>query len=197
MTHARKEIEAKFNLSNFTNVRRILGTIDARPLGPRSLERNLRFDTDEGSLHSTHQILRLRAGMRKTLTYKRSSSAETRIEIEVEVADFEAAKAFLLALGYRVVFIYEKYRQSYETEHFLVALDELPFGRFVEVEGPAIGEIERLSKTLDLDWGARVKAGYMEIFKTIQRKRSLSFRDATFENWKDLPAASTEELSAS
>lgn len=194
MSVGRKEIEAKFNLTSFKDVRRRLETLGARPTGPRFFERNLRFDSSDGALQSTHQVLRLRQSKRTILTYKRSHSAEIRTEIEFEVSDFEGARAFLLALGYQVVFSYEKYREQFGCENVQITLDELPFGRFVEVEGPGLKEIERFSASLGLDWEARLGAGYMEIFRKIRRKRSLPFRDATFENWGDLPPVAADEF---
>jgi adenylate cyclase class 2 len=194
MANARSEIEAKFNLPNIEGVRRELQAAGARLASSRTFERNLRFDTPDRSLHTAHQVLRLRQGTRALLTYKQSHSPEQRTEIEFEVDDPDAARAFLEALGYEVVFIYEKYRQIFEYQESLVALDELPFGHFVEVEGPTLDAVRRAAMELGLSWDARVPPGYMEIFARMRRRRSLPFRDATFENCEGLERVSRDEM---
>jgi adenylate cyclase class 2 len=194
MPYDRREIEAKFNLQTFEEIRRKLQAVDARLLTPRSFERNLRFDTPDRSLHASHQVLRLRLDSRVFLTYKQSHSPERRTEIEFEVVDAEAARLFLEALGFEVVFAYEKYRETFAYQNTLIALDELPFGRFVEVEGPSLERVEHTSKELNLAWDERVPQGYMEIFEQLRQRRSLPFQDATFESCKELEPVSRAEL---
>lgn len=193
MPNEGSEIEAKFHLPEIEGMRRKLQAADARLLSRRTFERNLRFDTPDRSLHAAYKLLRLREDARTLLTYKQSHSAEQRTEIEFEIDDPDAARAFLEALGYVVVFIYEKYRQVFEFQTTSIALDELPFGRFMEVEGPSLDAVRRASEELGMAWEERVPQGYMEIFERVRRSRSLPFRDATFENCKGLGPVTTDD----
>jgi len=66
-------------------------------------EVNLRYDTPDGELTRTAQVLRLRQDKAAHLTYKgkgeTSGEVYIRREIEFTVGDFQAARAFLEALG--------------------------------------------------------------------------------------------------
>ena len=44
-------------------------------------------------------------------------------------------------------------------------LDELPYGEFVEIEGPGVDSIRLTATRLGLDWEAAVDAGYLTLFK--------------------------------
>ncbi len=89
-------------------------------------------------------MLRLRADQAAHLTFKgpgRCAGRFGRQEIEFEVSDFGAARRLLEALGYRVYTSYEKYRETYRLGQVIIALDEMPFGTFAELEGPSAQEI--------------------------------------------------------
>ncbi|NTW92513.1 MAG: hypothetical protein HGA40_03605, partial [Methanoregulaceae archaeon] len=83
------------------------------------------------------------------------------LELQVvrEIYDLEAARAMLLGLGFVLIFIYDKYRQVLALEDTLIMLDELPFGSFVEIEGPSLQAIGRSAAALGLDWDRRVSPG--------------------------------------
>jgi adenylate cyclase class 2 len=188
------EVEAKFILRHLADIRQRVLAAGGRLLTPRTLERNLRFDTPEGDLSATHQVLRLRQDSRITLTYKRSQSAEERTEIELEVDDFRSAKAFLQALGFQIVFIYEKFRETFALDPTHVMLDELPFGCFVEVEGPTLEAVAHTAATLGLDWESRVRQDYHSLFQALHKRLKLPFREATFTNFADRPAIQPTDL---
>jgi adenylate cyclase class 2 len=193
MTEA-TEVEAKFILRHLADIRKRVLSAGGHLLTPRTLERNLRFDTPEGDLSTTLQVLRLRQDSRITLTYKRSQSTEERTEIELEVDDFHSAKALLQALGFQIVFIYEKYRETFALDPTHVMLDELPFGCFVEVEGPTLEAVALTAATLGLDWESRVRQDYHGLFETLHKHLKLPFRDATFANFADRPAIQPTDL---
>jgi adenylate cyclase class 2 len=102
-------------------------------------------------LERGNRVLRLRRvrGGRSVFTFKESMTGtggiKRRREDETTVADPEALAAILDALGYTPAAVYEKRRETWLLAGVEVVLDELPFGRFVEIEGTeeSILEAER------------------------------------------------------
>jgi len=181
------EIEAKFYLRHLEDIRKRVIAHDALLKTTRLLERNLRFDTPNRELAGKKHVLRLRQDNRTTLTFKRPrGQVETRDEFEIEIDDFESGRKILEALGYAVTTLYEKYRETYQIDFIQVMLDELPFGCFVEIEGPSIESIRQMSDQLGLPWERRVQASYVELFDRIRRPLAIDFEEITFENFKGL-----------
>ncbi|MES0338748.1 MAG: class IV adenylate cyclase [Anaerolineales bacterium] len=181
------EIEAKFYLRHLEDIRKRVIAHDALLKTTRLLERNLRFDTPDRELAGKKHVLRLRQDNRTTLTFKRPRvQVETRDEFEIEIDDFESGRKILEALGYAVTTLYEKYRETYQIDFIQVMLDELPFGCFVEIEGPSIESIRQMSDQLGLPWERRVQASYVELFDRIRRPLAIDFEEITFENFKGL-----------
>jgi len=185
-----QELEVKFYISDIEALRARLTQAGARQVQPRTYELNLRFDTPDGQMTRAHQVLRLRRDRRSRLTYKGPSETQqgvrVRQEIEFSVSDFEAARAFLAALGYQVSMQYEKYRAEYELGGTHVTLDELPYGDFSEIEGPDPDTIQAVNRRLGLDWSARVSESYAGLFFRLQDELALGFRDLTFQNFEAL-----------
>jgi adenylate cyclase class 2 len=76
------------------------------------------------------------------LTFKgpvQPSTAKLREEIEATVGDGLVVIRILEALGFRIWFRYEKYREEFALEEVIVAVDETPVGTFVELEGTERG----------------------------------------------------------
>ena len=181
------EIEVKFYLRHLEDIRKQLIDHGALLKTNRLLERNLRFDTHDRELAEKKHVLRLRQDNRATLTFKRPrGQVETRDEVEVEIDDFEDGRKILEALGYTVTTLYEKYRETYQIDFIQVMLDELPFGCFVEIEGPSIESIRQMSDRLGLPWERRVQASYVELIDRIRRPHEIDFDEITFENFKGL-----------
>ncbi|MEA1977699.1 MAG: class IV adenylate cyclase [Chloroflexota bacterium] len=181
------EIEAKFYLPHLEDFRKCLIANDALLKTARLLERNLRFDTPDRELAEKKHVLRLRQDNRATLAFKRPrGQVETREEFEIEIDDFESGRKILEALGYTVTTLYEKYRETYQIDTIQVMLDELPFGCFVEIEGPSIETIRQMSDQLGLPWERRVQASYLELFDRIRRPLEIDFEEITFDNFKGL-----------
>lgn len=194
MTKPGKEIEAKFLLRHLAQIRKQILAAGGLQISPRVLERNLRFDKPDGTLSASHQVLRLRQDVRTVLTYKHSHSIEEREEIEIEVEDFNATQALLEKLGYIVIFMYEKYREVFSLDPVLIMLDDLPFGAFVEIEGPFIEDIQQATKALDLDWEQRSPQDYLGLFGSLSDRLQLPFRDATFANFAESPSIQPSDL---
>ncbi len=189
------EVEAKFYLRHLADVRQRVLDAGGRLTSPRHLERNERYDTHDGRLTASGEVLRLRIAEGMMLTYKGvRTEPEERREIEVEVADSAAARALLAALGYRIVVVYEKYREVFGLEDCQVMLDELPFGCFVEIEGSSRASIQATARRLHLDWGRRVSSSYVQLFEDLRRRRHLTITNAAFEDFVALPPISAEDL---
>jgi adenylate cyclase class 2 len=110
----------------------------------RHLEDNVLLDDASGSLASAGELLRLRrTPLGATLTFKGPRTVEggikSRSELEARVGDPDALEGILLSLGYRPVFRYQKYRETYALGPLEVVLDETPVGTFLEIEGDREG----------------------------------------------------------
>jgi adenylate cyclase class 2 len=125
------------------------------------------FDLAERPLTKSGRLLRLRefdgAAM---LTFKAPVLDEhrhkVRIEHETAVADPEALRSILRALGFEVVYRYRKYRAIYALEAVIAALDETSLGTFVELEG-APDDVDRAAAALGAVPSDFIKATYREL----------------------------------
>jgi adenylate cyclase class 2 len=130
------------------------------------------FDTPKKKLKKNSLLLRLRRTDNKNIvTFKRpaekaviSSGYKIREEIETEVSDYEAMKSILTGLGYKPVFIYEKYREEFRGEDVVVLVDETPVGNFIEIEGTAAA-IDGTAVMLGYNKGDYITANYRTLFK--------------------------------
>jgi len=181
------ETEVKLYVPDLTAVEQRLQAAGARLVAPRVLERNVRYDTADGRLAASGQVLRLRQDTRVRLTYKDQgaaleNSALTRFEAEVEVSDFETMQTILARLGYAPSMAYEKYRTTYKLDEVEVALDELPLGSFVEIEGE-VDAIEQAVARLGLSAARRYPHSYAKLFDHARHNLELAFTDLTFANF--------------
>jgi adenylate cyclase class 2 len=184
-----KELEVKFYISDLPALEQKLVAVGAHLKQARVLEINLRFDTPGMELTRQGRALRLRHDVIDRLTYKGPGVAQegvhARQEIEFSVSSFHAAKDFLLALGYGVSLVYEKYRTTYELNGMEITLDEMPYGNFVEIEGPVPADIQAASLQLGLDWERRIMVSYTVLFERLKQRLNLPFRDLVFETFQD------------
>jgi adenylate cyclase class 2 len=194
MDNSGREIEAKFIVQSLGEVRQRLLARGGHLTIPRHLEINQRFDTHDNRLRANHEVLRLRQGPHVTLTYKRSTSAEERIEFELEIDDYHVARNFLEALGYHIIFTYEKYREIYTLDQAKVMLDELPFGFFSEVEGPSLEVIRQKVDLLVFDWDKRIKHSYIDLFDILHQRLNLPFSNADFDSFQEWPSINPSDL---
>ncbi len=135
------EIEKKYRLTKKQNdsVRRRLPEIGATFQG-EEFEENTLYGGK--GLAVGRSVLRLRrVGDSAILTYKKrlptSSPIKRQREDETKVEDPEALNAILAALGFKPALVYEKRRETWVLGKAEIVLDKLPFGLFMEIEGPA------------------------------------------------------------
>jgi adenylate cyclase, class 2 len=135
-------------------------------------EDNLYFDQD-GQLLRRRESLRLRRDRDARLTWKGPTDYRTglahREEIETHVDDFDKAWAILDRLGFEVTARLAKRRETWTLPGAVVALDELAFGCFVEIEGDA-DRVREVARQLDLNPADGIPHSY----RWLQLERGLS-----------------------
>jgi adenylate cyclase class 2 len=187
-----REIEAKFSVPDLEEIRRCVLNLGGKVSIAKHLEHNRYFDTPDRHLKSGRQILRIRSDSHIHMTYKRQAGTfEDRIEIELALDNVDDAQAMLQALGYELILRYSKERETYELHDVQVMLDELPFGQFVEIEGPSLDSVRKVSNSLGLDWQKRVSMGYLALFERARELVNLPPEENSFDKLrKDHPLRS-------
>lgn len=185
------EIEVKFYVLSLKEIEQKILDLGGTLVQERCFESNLRFDTADGRLRNQRHVLRLRKDKENILTFKGAAEADKlvsiRQEIEVLVDDFDTTRTLLEGLGYEVVMAYEKYRTTYSLLDTLVVLDELPYGYFIEIEGPDGKSIQKVARNLNLNWKARVMTSYTYLYEALRKVRpELEGKYLTFEELKGL-----------
>jgi adenylate cyclase class 2 len=82
--------------------------------------------------------------------------------------------------------MYEKYRTTYQLKNVEVALDEMPTGDFLEIEGPDSESIHNAAQQLELNWETRILDSYTVLFARTRAQMGFDFRDLSFENFKGI-----------
>jgi adenylate cyclase class 2 len=167
MVKSNRENEIKLAFpSPETAVRRLLDA-GAREVHARAFEDNTLFDLAGRPLTSSGRLLRLREfGGAAVLTYKAPVVGEHRHKVKLEhetgIADPEALRSLLFALGFEVVYRYQKYRATYALHAVVAALDETPLGTFVELEG-APDDVDEAAAALGARPPEFIRATYREL----------------------------------
>jgi adenylate cyclase, class 2 len=184
-----QETEIKFHIPDLFSFEERVRENGAVLKQARTHELNLRFDTPDQKLTKQFQVLRLRQDQSIHLAFKGAadpaSEVSVRQEIEFEVSDSASARQFLEALGYQVTISYEKYRTTYQLENTEVVLDELPYGNFVEIEGPDLPSIKKIAAILQLNWKDRIKLSYLAMFNQLKEQFNLTASNLLFDELKD------------
>jgi adenylate cyclase class 2 len=144
---------------------------------------NTLYDLPGQPLRRQGQLLRLRKyGSQWLLTHKAKGTTglhKTRLENETKVADGKKMEVILLALGYRPVFRYEKFRTEWSDARGKVVLDETPIGNFGEIEGPPRW-IDRTARLLGIRRSDYITQTYAGLFFQWKRRTDSAKKDMTF-----------------
>lgn len=191
------EIEVKFFLDEPAEMERKIAQLGASHESSVK-ETNIRYETPGQGLLKKRSLLRLRKAERSTLTYKseppgEESEYKVHTEYEVCLDDFEMMEKILEALGFYPAQTYEKIRRTYRLSEAELCLDTMPYGNFLEIEGPK-ETIRSVSEAVGLAWKERILMNYLEMFERIKSEKGLSFTDVTFENFAAIPLEEVAEL---
>jgi adenylate cyclase class 2 len=178
------ESELKFRVSGPGEHKRLRAALrerGARLQGTYN-EENIRFDGPGKSTRQTTLRLRvLDGGPRGFLTAKGPArfvgKVKVREETEVAVADAHAMLDLLQQLSFRIAFTYEKHRAAWLLDGVVVTIDRLPFGWFVELEGP-INVLPDMARSLDLDPSKALRDSYSVLARQHLAKTKKPDREA-------------------
>lgn len=139
-----------------------------------------RFDTTGSDLANRGVFLRTRTGEKNTVTLKRkiTGSAEnikSREELEITIDDqnsIDTLNNIFKILGFDHCLIMEKYRMQWSLLDCEIAIDELPFGFYVEIEGDGTN-IFKVAELLQLDGARALTETYWDLFENYKNKNGL------------------------
>jgi adenylate cyclase, class 2 len=162
------EREIKLRVTSPGVAREALERLGASLVRLRHFEDNVLFDDAAGTLRASGAALRLRrTPIGGVLTFKGpreiEEGAKVREERETVVDDPDAIPAILKRLGYRPVFRYQKYRESWTYRGQEIEIDETPIGAFLEIEGDAEG-IQAVAADLGYDSSQYMADSYVDLF---------------------------------
>ena len=170
------ETELKYFVSDFAP---ILERIERLGLSCTHwyFEENLVLDTADGQLRCRDVLLRIRKGQGGKITLKlpvagADSSCKQRQEIESGVDGPDQIRVILSHLGFRPWFRYEKFRRICRHGQTRICLDILPFGSFVELEGPQ-ESFHGIAHELGLDADQSTALNYHELHQEYRREHGL------------------------
>jgi adenylate cyclase class 2 len=177
------EIEKKYRLTEGQR-ELIVARLSILIAGTPKTELEVNIIYSNPTLQLENAILRLRrTGDRSILAFKKRLSSvspiKRQLEEETEVADADSTERILLRLGFTPSLVYEKRRQTWKHGDTEIAIDELPFGWFMEIEGEE-SDIERVEVALAIDELQSEEATYPQLTRT-HGKRNGDLIEARFE----------------
>ena len=180
---APKEVEIKFVITGMRSLEQQLVKLGFRCVTPSTYEVNTLYDSPSQKLRRKGELLRLRKyGDSWRLTHKARGVAgrhKSRAELETSVADGEQMDRILRALGYRPVFMYEKYRSEWSDGKGHVVLDHTPIGDISEIEGHPRW-IDHTARALSVSPAQYITMSYAELFFDWKRKYKQNVVNMTF-----------------
>ena len=186
----RIEREIKLSFASAAAAREAVAALGAVRLRPRRLQDDRLLDTSAGRLRAEWCTLRVRieapqadGGHVATVTFKgppRPDVMKVREEVETGVGDGALLLRVLERAGFDVWFRYQKYREQFERDGTIVAIDETPCGVFVELEGSEAG-VARLAQALGRGPADYITASYRRVWESDCATRGRPVGDMVFE----------------
>lgn len=148
------EIEVKFLQINPEDIRDRLKNAGATLQQPMMLMRRVIFDNE--AMQTKNGFVRVRdEGHRIAMTYKQydEMSLTGAKEIEFSVSDYDAAVAFVEAVGVKPKSAQEARREIWKLDNVEIVIDEWPWiDPFIEIEGPSEDEVKAVAEKLNFMW---------------------------------------------
>lgn len=186
----RIEREIKLSFESAEAARDAVSALGAVPLRARRLQDDRLLDTTTGRLRDEWCTLRVRVETPDTggksgasLTFKgppRPDVMKVREELETGVDNGEVLLEVLRRAGFDVWFRYQKYREEFQSDGTIVAIDETPCGVFVELEGSEAG-VTRLARALGRTPGDYITASYRRVWESDCATRGVPVGDMVFD----------------
>ena len=177
-----REIKLRFDSADLARAA-VIAT-GATPLRARRLQEDCLLDTCDEDLHRRRSALRVRIeGGKSLLTFKgpvQPAHIKIREEIETIVGDGTLMLSILEALGFRVWFRYQKYREEFAIDDCIIAIDETPVGVFVEIEGGERG-IANTARALGRSPSDYLLDSYRGLFMLYCQQHGVSGTDMLFD----------------
>jgi predicted adenylyl cyclase CyaB len=178
------EQEVKLLFATAAEARAAVISAGATPLRPRRLQDDALFDTETRTLAQRGCALRLRNERRAAdlpphltmVTFKgpvQPGTIKIREEHETVVADGGVLMRILDALGLRIWFRYQKYREEFTAGEATIAIDETPVGTFIEIEG-SVDAIQAVTRALGRSSSNFILASYRSLFVERREQFGLS-----------------------
>jgi adenylate cyclase class 2 len=178
------ECEVKLRFTSADEARAAVSACGATPLRGRRLQDDALLDTADESLRRRRCVLRVRTECGKSrITWKgpvQPSRVKVREELETVVGHGDVLLRVFAELGFRPWFRYQKYREEFEHEDVVIAIDETPIGTFVELEGSEQG-IGSVAAALGLGPSDYVLDSYRTLFVQWQQVTGAVANDMVFE----------------
>ncbi len=181
------ETEVKFRVEDAEGLELRLQAAGFVRMTPRTLERNVLFDTPDRRLRLEHQILRIRQyGDRWVLTHKAlppegdTGLYKHRVETETTLGDGETVAAIFASLGFVPAFTYEKWRTEWADDTGHCVVDDTPIGLYAELEGPEAW-IDRTAEALAIDPKHFMNLSYGRLFDLWKQETGSLASDLTFQ----------------
>ncbi len=168
-------MELKFKVDDFRDVELRLESSGVLPGDPVK-ENNLVLDLMGGPLRMMDTLFRLRNCDGGTLVTVKKPLPATALKVRheqeavLECSQEDALKLFGL-LGYGVVYSYEKTRRECRIGDALICLDELWFGRFVEIEAQSEEAVMKAVDVLGFDPAEGIRFSYAALEKDAEQIR--------------------------
>lgn len=184
------EIEAKFLDIAHDGFRQRLRAAGAVCVHPMRIMKRKNYDFSDGRLRrEKNGWVRVRdEGGKVTMSYKQLNNRQLdgTQEVQLVIDSFDAAGAFLEALGLEAKNYQETKRESWTLDGCEIELDVWPWTKpYVEVEGPDEQTLRALARKLDLDWAVAYH-GSVEIVYQAEY-------DITEDDFKDLTIITFDE----